>query len=106
PGDSVIEDQVLAEVMTDKATVEVPSAVAGTVLSLGTQAGQMISVGAELISLEVAGGDAEGPLPVAAADWPEEPGKQSAVKLEKTLPEQEEAVAVLGLVSGNPLASP
>ena len=33
-GDIVAEDQILADVMTDKATVEIPSHVAGTVLSL------------------------------------------------------------------------
>ncbi len=40
-GDSVNEDQVLAEVMTDKATVEIPSPVAGRILALGGQPGQV-----------------------------------------------------------------
>ena len=53
PGDDVSEDQVLAEVMTDKATVEVPSPVHGKVLSLGAEMGQTIAVGAELIRLEL-----------------------------------------------------
>ena len=35
PGDAVKEDQTLADVMTDKATVEIPSPVAGIVLALG-----------------------------------------------------------------------
>ena len=35
PGDAVVEDQALADVMTDKASVEIPSPVAGTVLALG-----------------------------------------------------------------------
>ena len=39
PGDAVVEDQVLADVMTDKATVEIPSPVAGTVLALGGEIG-------------------------------------------------------------------
>jgi len=39
PGDAVAEDQVLADVMTDKATVQVPSPVHGTVLSLGGSGG-------------------------------------------------------------------
>ena len=56
PGDPVAEDQVLADVMTDKATVELPSPVAGKVLSLGGTVGQLIAVGAELIRLEVEGG--------------------------------------------------
>ena len=55
PGDTVREDQVLADVMTDKATVEIPSPVAGTITSLGGAIGQALAVGAELIRLEVAG---------------------------------------------------
>jgi 2-oxoisovalerate dehydrogenase E2 component (dihydrolipoyl transacylase) len=55
PGEAVAEDQILADVMTDKATVEIPSPVAGTVASLGAQPGQLMAVGAELIRLEVAG---------------------------------------------------
>lgn len=55
PGDSVIEDQVLADVMTDKATVEIPSPVHGTVIALGGALGAALAVGAELIRLEVEG---------------------------------------------------
>ena len=55
-GDAVLEDQVLAAVMTDKATVEVPSPVAGTVVALGADVGATLAVGAELVRLEVAGG--------------------------------------------------
>ena len=59
PGDSVAEDQVLADVMTDKATVEIPSPVAGRVLALGGEVGQLLAVGAELIRIELDGtGDA------------------------------------------------
>ena len=55
PGDTVHEDQVLAEVMTDKATVEIPSPVAGKVLALSGEVGEVLAVGTELIRLEVAG---------------------------------------------------
>jgi 2-oxoisovalerate dehydrogenase E2 component (dihydrolipoyl transacylase) len=55
PGDTVQEDQTLADVMTDKATVEIPSPVAGKVASLGGEPGQLMAVGAELIRLEVPG---------------------------------------------------
>ena len=59
PGDLVREDAVLAAVMTDKATVEIPSPVEGEILSLGADIGDMVAVGSELIRLEVAGpGDA------------------------------------------------
>ncbi|GGC98279.1 dihydrolipoamide acetyltransferase family protein [Undibacterium terreum] len=53
PGDKVAEDQALADVMTDKANVEIPSPVAGTVIAVGGALGQLISVGAELIRIEV-----------------------------------------------------
>ena len=59
PGDAVAEDQILADVMTDKATVEIPSPVVGKVLALGGEVGQVLAVGAELIRIELAeGGDA------------------------------------------------
>ncbi|MDQ2187531.1 dihydrolipoamide acetyltransferase family protein [Alcaligenaceae bacterium A4P071] len=54
-GDVVAEDQPLADVMTDKATVEIPSPVVGTVVSLGGQEGDVMAVGGELIRLEVEG---------------------------------------------------
>lgn len=54
PGEAVAEDQILADVMTDKATVEIPSPVVGTVLALGGEVGQVLAVGAELIRIEVA----------------------------------------------------
>ncbi len=54
-GGQVVEDQIVAEVMTDKATVEIPSPVNGTVISLGGQLGEVMAVGSELIRLEVEG---------------------------------------------------
>ena len=55
PGDAVVEDQHLADVMTDKATVEVPAHTHGKVLALGGAVGQVLAVGAELVRLEVEG---------------------------------------------------
>jgi len=52
-GDMVAEDQILADVMTDKATVEIPSHVAGRVLSLDAAVGQVVAVGTEIIHIEV-----------------------------------------------------
>ncbi|MBK8526362.1 MAG: 2-oxo acid dehydrogenase subunit E2 [Rubrivivax sp.] len=52
PGDVVAEDQSLADVMTDKASVEIPSPVAGRVQSLGGEVGQMLAVGGVLIMIE------------------------------------------------------
>lgn len=59
-GDFVSEDEILAEVMTDKATVEIPSPVSGTILSLSGEVGDMMAVGAEIIALEVDGTDVAG----------------------------------------------
>lgn len=67
PGDTVREDQVLADVMTDKATVEIPSPVNGVVLSLGGDIGESLAVGAELIRLEVAGSGNQGTRQAASA---------------------------------------
>ncbi len=54
-GDIVAEDQPLADVMTDKATVEIPAPVVGRVVALGGDVGQVMAVGGELIRLEVEG---------------------------------------------------
>lgn len=66
-GDTVAEDQILADVMTDKATVEIPSSLAGRVVSLGGEVGQTLAVGSELIRIAVEGaGDAPPPATVRA----------------------------------------
>jgi 2-oxoisovalerate dehydrogenase E2 component (dihydrolipoyl transacylase) len=52
PGDTVVTDQPLADVMTDKATVEVPSPVAGKVVAANGKAGDKLAVGSELVRLE------------------------------------------------------
>jgi 2-oxoisovalerate dehydrogenase E2 component (dihydrolipoyl transacylase) len=54
PGDTVSEDQVIVEVMTDKAAVEVPAPVSGTVVSVHGAAGDKIAVGSPLIVFETA----------------------------------------------------
>jgi 2-oxoisovalerate dehydrogenase E2 component (dihydrolipoyl transacylase) len=66
-GDTVVEDQVLADIMTDKATIEIPSPVAGKVLTLGGGVGQVMAVGSDLINIEVEGHGNAGPGPAAVA---------------------------------------
>ncbi|CAN5247938.1 dihydrolipoamide acetyltransferase family protein [soil metagenome] len=56
-GDVVEEDQNLAEVMTDKATVELSSPVAGVVTAVHGEIGGMMPVGAVLIEFESEAGD-------------------------------------------------
>ncbi len=106
PGDAVAVDQVLADLMTDKATVEVPTPVAGRVLALGGKAGDKLAVGAELLRVELEGGGsppapkseapALGPAtrPVAAAAPVAAP--VAGATAETTIPQ----------VVGKPLASP
>jgi len=53
-GDEVAEDQILADVMTDKATVEIPSHVTGTVVSLDAEVGQVVAVGTPIIHIKAA----------------------------------------------------
>ncbi|WP_312817928.1 biotin/lipoyl-containing protein, partial [Pseudomonas sp.] len=76
-GDVIAEDQVVADVMTDKATVEIPSPVSGKVLALGGQPGEVMAVGSELIRIEVEGSgnhvDAPQAKPVEAHSAPAAP---------------------------------
>ena len=58
-GDLVQEDTVLAAVMTDKATVEIPSPVSGQVIWLGAAVGDLVAVGSDLVRLKVAGEEKE-----------------------------------------------
>ncbi len=88
-GDLVREDQVVAAVMTDKATVEIPTPVAGTVVALGGGVGDVLAVGAELIRIEAPGlADSPPPPPpkgvakaAAAAEAPA-PAKPSSTPVE------------------------
>lgn len=75
PGDAVREDDVIADVMTDKANVEIPSPVSGTVVSTTGEAGDMIAVGSDLIVFETNGdtatqtaGGASEPEPATASE--------------------------------------
>jgi 2-oxoisovalerate dehydrogenase E2 component (dihydrolipoyl transacylase) len=55
PGDMISEDQHIVDVMTDKATVEIPSPAAGRVMSIKGTPGQMLAVGSEILVLQVEG---------------------------------------------------
>jgi 2-oxoisovalerate dehydrogenase E2 component (dihydrolipoyl transacylase) len=70
PGDAVTEDQLIVEVMTDKAAVEVPAPVSGRVVSITGAPGDKVAVGSPLIVFEVEGAVANGGAgqsPAAAA---------------------------------------
>ena len=91
-GDLVKEDQVVAAVMTDKATVEIPTPVAGSVLVLGGAVGDVLAVGAELIRIDAPGlpdsilpaapksrAQQEPPPPPSAKPEPAEPAPHAAI---------------------------
>ena len=71
-GDSVGEDQQLADMMTDKATVEMESPVAGTVLEVAGEVGDMIPIGSVLVVIETeAAAPEEEPVADGMAEVPE-----------------------------------
>ncbi|KAF2394418.1 dihydrolipoamide acetyltransferase family protein [Pseudomonas frederiksbergensis] len=113
-GDMVVEDQVLADVMTDKAMVDIPSPVHGKVIALGGQPGEVMAVGSILISIEVegAGNVKESAQPVAAVkEAPAAaPAKVEAVAESKPVAAPRPAVCQGPMVAREaderPLASP
>jgi 2-oxoisovalerate dehydrogenase E2 component (dihydrolipoyl transacylase) len=89
-GDLVVEDQVLADVMTDKAMVDIPSPVHGKVIALGGQPGEVMAVGSVLISIEVEGAgnlkESDKPAPAAAKEAPVAPKVEAVVESKPAAP--------------------
>jgi 2-oxoisovalerate dehydrogenase E2 component (dihydrolipoyl transacylase) len=112
PGDNVTEDQILADVMTDKATVEIPSPVHGKVLALGGKVGELMAVGSELIRLEVegAGNVKDGAPPAARSAAPAASAPAPAASSEpvaaKTQPPSSPPVTPEGGSSTAPVLAP
>lgn len=76
-GDKISPDQPVAEMMTDKATVEVPSPIAGVVKEIQKKEGDVIEVGAVMLVVETDGA-ATVSAPTAAAAKPAAPANQPA----------------------------
>ena len=74
-GDIVREDDLLAAVMTDKATVEIPAPTDGEVTWIGAEVGDTVPIGSVIVKLKVAGeGDATAEVPPdKLGPHPEEP---------------------------------
>jgi 2-oxoisovalerate dehydrogenase E2 component (dihydrolipoyl transacylase) len=112
PGENVTEDQILADVMTDKATVEIPSPVHGKVLALGGKVGELMAVGSELIRLEVegAGNVKDGAPPAARSAAPAASAPAPAASSEpvaaKTQPPSSPPVTPEGGSSTAPVLAP
>ncbi|MBA4048442.1 MAG: branched-chain alpha-keto acid dehydrogenase subunit E2, partial [Sphingomonas sp.] len=77
-GDSVAEDQQIADMMTDKATVEMESPVSGTVVELAGEVGDQIAIGAMLVVIETADDMAEAAAVEAAPVTAPEPAPIAA----------------------------
>ena len=74
-GESVSEDDPLVDVMTDKATVTIPSPTSGVISSLSGGVGDMIAVGKTLLEIDSEGGEV-----------PEEEEKSAEEEIEPTYP--------------------
>ena len=71
PGDLVQEDQVMCEVMTEKAAVEMPAPVTGRIISISGEPGDMVAVGSELVVFDTdATSAAAGDAPAAKTPPP------------------------------------
>jgi len=92
-GDMVTEDQPLIDMMTDKATVEMPSPVDGKIISISGNPGEMILVGSTMVIIDVEGVGNE---------------SDEAVKVTPSIPVPVSvpAQALSGTVSDKPLTSP
>ena len=106
-GDSVSEDDPLVDVMTDKATVTIPSPVSGVISSLSGDVGDMIAVGSSLMEIDSEGEgggpaaeDAEVQEPVPDPDPPKAPEPAPAPKAPEPAPSESQSQ------TGRVLASP
>lgn len=111
-GDMVVEDQVLADVMTDKAMVDIPSPVHGKVISLGGEPGEVMAVGSILISIEVegAGNTRESALSAVVEEAAPAPKAEIKAPVAESKPAAKPVVAAQAPVARDanerPLASP
>ncbi len=105
PGDAVTEDQLMVEVMTDKAAVEVPAPVSGRVLSITGAPGDKVAVGSPLVVFEVGDGAAavgDGAAANTQTTPVETAAKPAPPKAPQAVPASESSVARHGRVMTSP----
>jgi pyruvate dehydrogenase E2 component (dihydrolipoamide acetyltransferase) len=90
-GDTLVKEQPVLELETDKATIEVPSSVTGTVKEIKVKAGDKVKVGQAILSYEEGNGAAAAPK---AADAKAAPAKVAPVKAEEKVPDLQPDVQV------------
>jgi 2-oxoisovalerate dehydrogenase E2 component (dihydrolipoyl transacylase) len=98
-GDTIDEDDALVDVMSDKATIELPSPVAGTVRWLAGNVGDVIAVGSSLVQIEIEdgaeAGSAGAAVPSTADDDRAEAAPSRSPELTHHIAEPPEAVAAV-----------
>ena len=106
-GDLVRADMTLAAVMTDKATVDIPSPMDGEVLWLGAEIGDKVAVGSELVRLKIPGeGGVAGltqpqPRPTPRAEHPDSDNRDTTAVM--SVPPAPRPAPKLRLLGGGPL---
>jgi pyruvate dehydrogenase E2 component (dihydrolipoamide acetyltransferase) len=109
PGDNVVEGQPVIELETDKAVIEVPSSVKGTVKEISVKAGQKLKVGQTIFTVEGDGGEATAAPAAPKAETPKveassaRPPQPEAAGPTKTAPKQETAAPPKPSAKGAPL---
>ena len=89
-GDTIAKDQTVLELETDKATIEVPSSLAGKISEIKVKAGDKVKVGQAILSVEAGGAPAAAaPQKSAGAEAPQKPAPQAMAPA----PEPEEPAA-------------
>ena len=84
-GDRIEEDDKIADVMTDKATVEMESPVSGVVIAVAGEEGDMVAIGAALVVIEVEGDVEDAPGGISGAST----GSARADAVDGTIPQPE-----------------
>ena len=87
-GDRIEEDQQIADMMTDKATVEMESPVSGVVVELAGEVGDQVSIGAALVVIETDGDFSAEEAPALRDDAPTELKAAPATAAQAELTEQ------------------
>lgn len=104
-GDVVAEDGRVADLMTDKATVEMESPVSGRIVSIAGEVGEVIAIGSPLVVIETEGDDAEAaaaPAPVVVDPI----AVEAEVPLSPTLSPEEEREQVVPVGAAAPVSAP
>jgi len=102
-GDTIVLEQAVLELETDKATIEVPSSVAGRVTNITVKQGDKVKVGAVVLTVEDGAGDAAGPAethPKSHIPHPNAENPQSDA--EGPTPKADQPAAPSGAVAGGP----